>query len=99
MADASVYLMNNYDDNRQWAVGSRQFIEVRIMSGKDILKKALKLKPGERFLVVEGLINSLDQPDESLDKIWADEAEKRLTAYRAGKLEGIPMEDIFKEDL
>lgn len=69
------------------------------MSGKDILKKALKLKPGERFLVVEGLINSLDQPDESLDKIWADEAEKRLTAYRAGKLEGIPMEDIFKEDL
>jgi putative addiction module component (TIGR02574 family) len=68
------------------------------MSGKDILKQALKLKPGERFLVVEGLINSLDEPDDSLDKIWADEAEKRLTAYRSGRLDGIPMEDVFKED-
>ncbi len=68
------------------------------MSGKDILKQALKLKPDERFMVVEGLIKSLDAPDDSLDKIWADEAEKRLIAYRAGKLEGIPMEEVFKED-
>ncbi len=68
------------------------------MSSKDILKQALKLKPDERFMVVEGLIKSLDAPDDSLDKIWADEAEKRLIAYRAGKLEGIPMEEIFKED-
>ena len=68
------------------------------MSSKDILKQALKLKPDERFMVVEGLIKSLDAPDNSLDKIWADEAEKRLIAYRAGKLEGIPMEEIFKED-
>jgi hypothetical protein len=29
---------------------------------------------------------------------WAGEAEKRLRAYRAGKLEGIPMEEIFKEE-
>ncbi len=68
------------------------------MSSKDILKQALKLKPDERFMVVEGLIKSLDAPDDSLDKIWADEAEKRLIAYRAGKLEGIPMEEVFKED-
>ncbi len=73
-------------------------IEVSTMSSKDILKQALKLKPDERFMVVEGLIKSLDAPDDSLDKIWADEAEKRLIAYRAGKLEGIPMEEIFKED-
>ncbi len=68
------------------------------MSSKDILKQALKLKPDERFMVVEGLIKSLDAPDDSLDKIWADEAEKRLRAYRSGKLEGVPMEEIFKED-
>ena len=33
------------------------------MSGKDILEQALKLKPDERFMVVEGLIKSLDEPD------------------------------------
>ena len=66
------------------------------MSGKEILKQALRLKPDERVMVVEGLIKSLDEPDRSLDAIWAEEAGKRLKAYRAGTLEGIPMEEIFK---
>lgn len=68
------------------------------MGGKDVLEEALKLKPDERFMVVEGLIKSLDEPDRSLDAIWVEEAEKRLRAYRSGKLEGIPMEEIFKEE-
>jgi putative addiction module component (TIGR02574 family) len=72
--------------------------EVNLMISKEILKQALKLKPDERVMVVEGLIKSLDEPDSLLDAIWAEEAEKRLKAYRAGNLEGIPMEEIFKED-
>ena len=67
------------------------------MRSKDVLEQALKLKPDERFIVIEGIIKSLDEPDSSIDNIWADEAEKRLKAYRAGNLEGIPMEEIFKE--
>ena len=65
------------------------------MRGKDILKEALNLAPAEKFIVVEGLLKSLDEPDSELDKIWADEAERRLEAYRDGKLKGIPMEEIF----
>ena len=72
--------------------------EVNPMISKEILEQALKLKPDERFMVVEGLIKSLDEPDISLDAIWAEEAEKRLKAYRTGNLEGIPMEEIFKEE-
>jgi putative addiction module component (TIGR02574 family) len=68
------------------------------MGGKEILKEALKLKPDERFMLVEGIIKSLDEPDSSLDAIWAEEAEKRLNAYRAGTLEGIPMDEIFKDE-
>lgn len=66
------------------------------MSTKEILEQALKLKPRERYTLVEGLIKSLDEPDKKLDEIWADEAEKRLKAYREGRLEGIPMEDVFR---
>ena len=44
---------------------------------------------------VEGLLKSLDVPDAAMDEIWADEAERRLAAYREGKLKGIPMEEIF----
>jgi len=67
------------------------------MSSKELLAQALKLRPEERFMLVEGLIKSLDEPDSSLDTIWAEEAEKRLLAYRASNLKGIPMEEIFKE--
>lgn len=67
------------------------------MSSKEVLAKALELKPDEKFMVLEGLIKSLDEPDSLLDEIWAEEAEKRLRAYRSGDLEGIPMEEIFRE--
>lgn len=66
------------------------------MSNKDILEMALKLKPAERFLIIEGLIKSIDEPDKSIDEIWSEEAEKRLKAYRDGKLQTIPAEEIFK---
>ena len=68
------------------------------MSSQEVLEQALKLKPIDRFMVVEGLIRSLDEPDPSIDAIWAVEAEKRLQAFRSGKLEGISMEEIFKDE-
>ena len=65
------------------------------MSSKEVLERALALKPEERFIVVEGLLRSLDESDKRLDDIWSEEAEKRLQAYRKGRIKGIPMEDIF----
>lgn len=67
------------------------------MDSKEVLEQALHLKAEERFIVVEGLLKSLDEPDQELDAIWAEEAEKRLIAYRAGRLGGIAMEELFKE--
>ncbi len=56
------------------------------MSGKDILEQAMELKPEERFMIVEGLLKSLDEPDRKIDELWINEAEERLKAYRDGKL-------------
>ncbi|MDH4304916.1 MAG: addiction module protein [Nitrospira sp.] len=67
------------------------------MGTKELLDEAMKLKLEERFSLVEGLIKSLDEPDKKLDEVWAEEAEKRLKAYRAGKLQGVPMEEVFKD--
>jgi putative addiction module component (TIGR02574 family) len=66
------------------------------MSNKEIIESALKLSPPEKLLIVESILRSLDEPDKEIENIWIEEAEKRLQAYRDGKLEGIPMEDIFK---
>ena len=52
---------------------------------KAILEQALKMKPADKFLIIEAL-NSLDEPDKKIEEIWAIEAEKRLKAYKEGKL-------------
>ncbi len=65
------------------------------MNSKEILGQALNLKPEDRFIIVEGLLKSLDEPYQTIDEIWAEEAEKRLKAYRAGNLKGIAMEEIL----
>ena len=66
---------------------------------KSLLEKALMLKPQDRFTIIEGLIQSLDEPNKEIDQIWAEEAEKRLKAYRDGKLKGVPYKEIFGEDI
>jgi len=45
--------------------------------------------------LVDQILHSLDKPDPEIDRIWLEEAEKRLAAYRAGKVKGIPTEEIF----
>ena len=67
------------------------------MSTKEILELAGKSRPQEQFLLIEGLINSLDEPDANLDAIWADEAERRLVAYREGRLEGVAIDAVIKD--
>ncbi len=49
-------------------------------------------------MLLEAIVNSLDQRGTSLDEIWAEEAEKRLKAYREGRLEAIPMEEVFQQE-
>jgi len=62
---------------------------------KTIISKALHLKPAEKSIVIEALLKSLDVPDPKIEKIWAAEAEKRLKAYKAGKIKTVSFEDMF----
>jgi len=65
------------------------------MGTQEIFELALKLPPADRFEVAELVLQSLDRPDPEIDRVWIEEAERRLAAYRAGKVKGIPAEDIF----
>lgn len=65
------------------------------MSNAEILQEALQLNPQERYIVVESLLQSLDKPDDSVDSVWADEAENRLQNYRENKVQTIPFEEVF----
>ena len=69
--------------------------DVYSIEARELAAQALKLKPEERILLVESIIASIQKPDAKIDEIWAEEAGKRLEAYRNGRLQGIPMEEMF----
>ena len=64
-------------------------------ASKDLLSQVFELKPQDKILLLEGILQSLDAPDKEIDQIWAEEAEKRLKAYRAGKMEGVGYDEVF----
>lgn len=66
------------------------------MSINELLEQALTLNVNERTKLIDELFKSIDKPDEEIDQIWADEADKRLEAYRKGEIKAVSMENIFK---
>jgi putative addiction module component (TIGR02574 family) len=64
---------------------------------KDIIEKALSLKPLEKADLVDRLLSSLDQPDQAITELWAGEAESRLDAYEAGKLKAVSLEKVLSK--
>lgn len=64
---------------------------------QNILREALSLSPNERAALVEQLSASLDKPDPLIDALWLKEAESRMAAYRAGKLDAVDAETVFAE--
>ena len=57
------------------------------------------MKPQDRFLLIDGIIRSLDEPGKKIDEIWSAEAEKRLKAHREGKTQGVSFKTAFGEEL
>jgi len=46
-------------------------------------------------MVVECLLQSLDKPDDNINSVLSDEAEKRLQNYRDNKVATIPFKEVF----
>ncbi len=68
------------------------------MNKRELLEQVINLKPADRFVIVEGILKSLDKPDLTIEEIWIDESEKRLTAYRNGDIKGVPYESVFSDE-
>jgi len=62
---------------------------------EDIVKKIDELPDAEKAMLVDAILAKLDQPDAELDKIWAEEAAKRWTAYKEGRLKSLPYEEVM----
>jgi len=65
------------------------------MGKQEIIDLALQLKAAERYEVVEKIMQSLDQPDAEIDRVWAEEALHRARACDDGRMKTIPFEEVF----
>jgi putative addiction module component (TIGR02574 family) len=66
------------------------------MISKQIANQILSLKASEKIHLVELILESLDKPDLDVQKIWAQESEKRFDAFKAGKLKSYSYEEVMK---
>ncbi|MBF0107798.1 MAG: addiction module protein [Magnetococcales bacterium] len=57
--------------------------------------QARKLSPSARLELVDAILSSLDEPDREMDRLWSQEAEERLAAYRRGEMKAIPLDDVL----
>ena len=47
--------------------------------------------------LIEKLLNSLHPSQKEIDKLWAKEAERRVSEIKTGKVKTIPGDEVFKE--
>ncbi len=63
-----------------------------------MVDEALSLPSNMRAILIEKLIESLNLPKrEDIDKLWAEEAEKRIADVDSGRVKPISGEQVFKE--
>ena len=62
-----------------------------------ILRQSKSLPPLERLQLVDYLLESLDLPDTDIEKLWADEASRRLEGYKAGEINSLSAAEVFEK--
>ena len=60
--------------------------------------QVLSLPCEDRIYLVDRLLESLNAPSrEEIDRLWAEETERRIEELDSGKVEAIPGEQVFAE--
>ena len=73
-------------------------VEVTMANLADTLKNALALEIHDRATLAERLLASLDGLSEAeVDRLWGEEAQRRLEEYRAGRAAAIPAEEVHNK--
>lgn len=63
----------------------------------ELFAEAVLLPVDVRTQLVDTLLRSLNPMQKEIDKMWADEAEKRVEEIRSGKVKTIPGEEVFNK--
>ena len=64
----------------------------------EVFKNALNLDVGDRAALAQELLASLEElSEEEAERLWAEEAQRRLEEYRAGRAKAVAAEEVAKK--
>ena len=64
---------------------------------EELANETMALDIEDRAMLAGKLLLSLDEPTPSeVERLWLDEAERRLEGYRAGRVQGILADEVFR---
>ena len=68
------------------------------MQVNEIIQGALRLPAAARFQIIDQLMQSLYKPDPEIDRIWGEEAVRRLASFDAGLSKTYSPLEVFGQD-
>jgi len=73
-------------------------VEAQMSDLDEALKHALSLDVHDRAALAESLLASLEElPEEEAERLWAEEAQRRLETYREGSARAIRVEEVHEK--
>lgn len=66
-----------------------------MLAVEQIFTEISLMKPLDKLQLIEKILNSLNQPNKTMEEIWANEAEERIEAYDKGLISVVNEEDVF----
>jgi len=75
-----------------------------VFVGRDMATQADKLvteiralPDEEKLRVLDAILTDLDKPDQEIDQVWAEEARKRWSSFKAGHLQTVSYEELMRK--
>ena len=67
------------------------------IDAEKLVSEIRALPDEEKLRLLDTLLTDLDKHDSEIDRVWADEARKRWTGYKAGRIATISYEELMEK--
>ena len=66
-----------------------------VVQREKLVSEIRALSEEDKLRLLDVILNELDKSDPEIDQIWANEARKRWSAYKEGRLKTISYEELM----
>jgi putative addiction module component (TIGR02574 family) len=63
----------------------------------ELLSQIKELPDDEKLRLVDAILTDLQRPTSNIDRIWAEEAQKRWASYKAGRISTVSYEEVMNK--